>query len=226
LAALSAIEHKRTGCAVFAPNYRLMPENDRIASVKDCKAAYHWILGNGPDGPGEAEKLAIIGDSAGGNLTLTMAQWARDNGVKPADAIVGLSPATDSTFSSPSIKRNFGTDLMLRPLAAPLLKIPKPVLALLSWKQLKIRPAHPVVSPLRGNLADLPPTLLQVSFQEMMFDDSARYVTKAKSQGGDATLQSWSHMCHVWHIFDELLPEADQAFDEITAFLKTHGVTP
>lgn len=228
----SAISHraitsnlsKKTGCAVFAPNYRLMPENSRLASVEDCQYAYRWIVGNGPNGPGDVKKLAIMGDSAGGNLTLVMAQWARDNAVRPADAIVGLSALTDSVYTSPSLRRNFETDLMLQPLVKPLIKIPTPVLAWLSWSRLKIRPKDPIISPVRGNLSDLPPTLLHASAHEMVFDDSVRYVAKAQESGSDATLQSWSHLCHVWHIFDEMLPEAHQALDEITAFLAKQGV--
>jgi len=228
----SAISHravtsnlsKKTGCAVFSPNYRLMPENSRLASVEDCQYAYRWIVGNGPDGPGDVGKLAIIGDSAGGNLTLVMAQWARDNKVRPANAIVGISAATDSVFTSPSIRNNFETDIMLQPLVAPLMKIPVPVLAWLSWSKLKIRPKDPVISPVRGDLSDLPPTLLHASTHEMVYDDSVRYVAKALESGSDATLQSWSHLCHVWHIFDQMLPEAHQALDEIAIFLKKHGL--
>jgi len=228
----SAISHraitsnlsKKTGCAVFAPNYRLMPENGRLASVEDCQIVYRWINGHGPDGPSEIEKLAIIGDSAGGNLTLVMAQWARDNGIRPADAIVGLSALTDSTYTSPSIRNNFETDLMLQPLVKPLLKIPVPVLAWLSWSKLKIRPKDPRISPVRGDLSDLPPTLLHASAHEMVFDDSVRYAAKAQSAGSEAKLQSWSYLCHVWHIFDEMLPEAHQALDEIAGFLQDHGV--
>lgn len=228
----SAISHraittnlsKKTGCAVFAPNYRLMPENGRLASVEDCQIAYRWICGNGPDGPSEIEKLAVIGDSAGGNLTLVMAQWARDNQARPADAIVGISALTDSVYTSPSIRENFETDIMLQPLVKPLMKIPTPVLAWISWTKLKIKPKDPIISPVRGDLSGLPPTLLHASSHEMVYDDSVRYVVKAKEQGGDATLQSWSHLCHVWHIFDEMLPEAHQALDEIRAFLKNHGV--
>ena len=215
---------KRTGCAVFAPNYRLMPENGRLASVEDCQYVYRWIVGNGPNGASEVEKLAVMGDSAGGNLTLVMSAWARDNGVRPADAIVGLSALTDSVYTSPSIRNNFETDLMLQPLVGPLLKIPTPVLAWLSWSKLKVKPKDPTISPVRGKLAGLPPTLLQASAHEMVFDDSVRYVAKAQKAGTDATLQSWSHVCHVWHMFDKMLPEASQALDEITIFLKKHGV--
>lgn len=228
----SAISHRaittnlsiKTGCAVFAPNYRLMPENSRIASVEDCRAVYSWILENGPDGPAEVENFAIMGDSAGGNLTLVMAQWARDNNIRPADAIVGISALTDSTYESPSLRGNFETDLMLKPLVAPLLKIPRPLLVWLAWKQLKIRPVDPVISPLRGHLGGLPPTLLHASTAEMVYDDSVRYVAKSDAEGGNALLQSWSHLCHVWHIFDEMLPEAHQALDEIAKFLKNNGV--
>jgi len=229
----SAISHraitsnlsKKTGCAVFAPNYRLMPENGRLASVEDCQYTYRWIVGNGPDGPGEVEKLAIIGDSAGGNLTLVMSAWARDNNVRAADSIVGISAATDSVYTSPSIRGNFETDLMLQPLVKPLMKIPVPVLAWLSWSKLKVRPKDPIISPVRGDLSGLPPTLLHASAHEMVFDDSVRYVAKAQESGTDATLQSWSHLCHVWHIFDEMLPEAHQALDEIAEFLAKQGVS-
>lgn len=228
----SAISHraitsqisKRTGCAVFSPNYRLMPENSRLASVEDCQYVYRWIIGNGPNGPSEIEKLAIIGDSAGGNLTLVMSAWARDNEVRPADAIVGISALTDSVYTSPSIRNNFETDLMLQPLVGPLLKIPTPILAWLSWSKLKVRPKNPVISPVRGDLSGLPPTLLHASAHEMVFDDSVRYVAKAQESGTDATLQSWSHLCHVWHIFDQMLPESGQALEEIAKFLKKHGV--
>jgi len=222
--ALTSNLSKKTGCAVFAPNYRLMPENSRVASVEDCQYAYRWIVGNGPDGPAETDKLAIMGDSAGGNLTLVMAQWARDNNIRPADAIVGISALTDSVYTSPSLRNNFETDLMLQPLVKPLLKIPVPVLAWLSWSRLKIKPKDPIISPVRGDLSNLPPTLLHASAHEMVYDDSVRYVAKAKESGSDATLQSWSHLCHVWHIFDDMLPEAHQALDEIALFLKTQGV--
>lgn len=228
----SAISHRaiisnialRTGCSVFAPNYRLMPENKRQDSIDDARAAYKWILENGPNGPATAKKLAVAGDSAGGNLTLMLSNWVRNQGLRPADAVVGISPATDSTFESPSLKANFETDTMLKPLAGPLLKLPRTVLVWASWKQTKIAPAAPRISPLRANLSGLPPTLIHVSSAEMLYDDAKRYVAKAQKQGSPVILQSWSHMCHVWHAFDLLVPEAAHALDEIGSFLIQNGV--
>lgn len=227
----SAISHrpiivniaKRTGCVVFAPNYRLMPENKRMDGVTDCRAAYHWILENGPDGPATTETVAIAGDSAGGNLSLSLVNHIKKNGLRKPDAIVAISPAVDTTFSAPSLKSNFKTDLMLQPLAGPLVKTPKAILLWAGWKINKMSPASPVISPIYGDLSDLPPTLIHVSAHEMLYDDARRYTNKARTQGSDVKLQSWAHMCHVWHIFDEMLPEAHAAFDEIAAFLKENG---
>lgn len=227
----SAISHrpiivniaKRTGCVVFAPNYRLMPENKRMDGVTDCRAAYRWILENGPDGPATTKHVAIAGDSAGGNLSLSLVNHIKDAGLRKPDAVVAISPAVDTTFSAPSLKSNFKTDLMLQPLAGPLVKTPKIILLWAGWKMNKISPASPIISPIYGDLSDLPPTLIHVSAHEMLYDDARRYTNKARAQGSDVKLQSWAHMCHVWHIFDEMLPEAHAAFDEIAAFLKENG---
>ncbi len=227
----SAISHRAitaklaelTGASVCAINYRLMPENSRRAGIEDCQDAYKWILENGPDGPFSVQKLCVSGDSAGGNLTLSLLQWARDEGLRPADAAVPLSPLIDSTFSGPSIHTNLSTDHMLRPMIGGLTKVPKPLLLWGSWKNLGYSPSSPIVSPIFGNLADLPPTLIQVSSTEILYDDARRYTTKAKRAGADVKLQSWSNMCHVWQIFDEMLPESTDALKEIAKFLKGHG---
>ncbi|MGB0907240.1 MAG: alpha/beta hydrolase [Maricaulaceae bacterium] len=233
-AAGSAISHrpityniaKRTGCAVFAVNYRLIPENKRLDCPADSKAAYRWICENGPDGPAPAETIAVAGDSAGGNLTLVVSRWASaDSAIKTPDAIIAISPTVDSTMSAPSIKRNYETDIMLKPLVGPLLKAPRSLLLLGAWITTRCRPSAPILSPIMGDLSSLPPTLIQVSSAEILYDDACRYQEKAKRAGSNVKLQSWAHMAHVWPIFDNLLPEAQHAFDEMAAFLKDHNAS-
>ncbi len=212
-----------TGASVCAINYRLMPENKRMAGIEDCRTAYKWILENGPDGPFSAKKLAVMGDSAGGNLSLSIIQWARDEGLRAADAVVPLSPSTDSTGSGPSIRTNMASDHMLRPLLGHLLGLPSLVLLWGSWKNMGISPSSPLVSPIYGDLSNLPPTLIQASSSEILYDDARRYGVKARRAGSDVKLQTWSHMPHVWQIFDTILPEANDAMVEISGFLKSHG---
>ena len=216
---------KRTRCAIFAPNYRLIPENKRLDGVDDAKAAYKYVASNGPNGAEPAHKIAVAGDSAGGNLTLMVIRWATSmRGLRTPDAAIALSPTVDGTMQSPSIQRNFETDIMLKPLVAPMLKIPRFVLLVGSWVAARIRPSHPLVSPIMGDLAGLPPTLIQASASEMLLDDAVRYTNKAQAAGSLVSLQTWDHMCHVWPIFADMLPEADHAFDEMASFLRDYGV--
>lgn len=205
--------------AVLAIDYRLIPENPRMAGIEDCRTAYRWILENGPEGPAFASRMFISGDSAGGNLSLMLSQWIRDEKLSKPDAVVALSPLTDSTYSGPSIRQNVPTDTMLGPMFGPLMKIPAPILAWIFVLENKIRPSNPLVSPLHGNLSNLPPTLIQVSQSEMLLDDARRYVNKARSFGSPARIQVWPGLLHVWQIFHPELPEARDAFDRIAEFL-------
>ena len=211
-----------SGCAVLAIDYRLMPEYGIRDCVEDCRIAYRWILENGPQGAADIEALYIGGDSAGGNLTLSLLAWIRDSGLRQPQAAVVMSPVTDVTFSGASVKANLKKDVVLKPLLRPLVALPAFVR---SWWVLwtyKIRPCSPMVSPLMGNLSSLPPTLVQVSKAEILLDDSLRYVDKAHALGSPVQLQTWSDMVHIWQIFHPELPQATEAWDEIGKFLARH----
>jgi len=209
-----------TGGAVLAIDYRLMPEHPRRAGIEDCRSAYRWLLENGPEGAAPAASVFVAGDSAGGNLTLSLIAWVRDAGLRAPDAAIALSPATDSALASPSLKANLATDPMLGPIFRHLIRIPHALLLWGAWLQNRIRPADPVISPLRGDLSNLPPLLIQASRAEMLIDDARRYANKAHAAGSPVRLQTWSHMVHVWQIFTPALPEAREAFDEIRGFLE------
>ena len=208
-----------TGGAVLAIDYRLMPEHPRRAGIDDCRSAYRWLLDHGPDGAAPASAVFVGGDSAGGNLTLSLLQWVRDQGVRAPDAAVALSPLTDATLASPSMRANVHSDPMLGPLFGPMARVPRWLLLWMGWLQTRIRPCDPLVSPLRGDLSRLPPVLLQASEVEMLFDDSQRFVNRAQAAGSPVRLQRWNHMVHVWQIFNPELPEAEQALAEIGKFL-------
>jgi acetyl esterase/lipase len=208
-----------TGGAVLAIDYRLMPEHPRRAGIDDCRAAYRWLLANGPEGAAPAQAVFVAGDSAGGNLTLSLIAWARDAGLRAPDAVAALSPLTDATLASPSMRANVHSDAMLGPLFGKLARVPRWVMLWVGWLQTRINPSDPVVSPLRGDLSRLPPVLLQASEVEMLFDDSRRYANRARAAGSAVRLQYWNHMVHVWQIFNPELTEARDALAEIGKFL-------
>jgi len=211
-----------TGCAVLAIDYRLLPEHKHMDCVEDCRISYQWLLENGPDGPATLRQLFLGGDSAGGNLALSLVAWVRDTGLRIPDAVVAMSPLTDSTFSGASMQKNEVTDIVLAPLLRDLNRLPRFVK---SWWVVwihRIRPGNPVASPLCGDLSGLPPTLVQASEAEMLLDDARRYVYKACASGSPVKLQIWSDMVHVWQIFVPELPQASEAWTEIGKFLEAH----
>jgi acetyl esterase/lipase len=115
---------------------------------------------------------------------------------------------------------------MLGPMARLLTRVPRPVLLWASWLQNRIRPNDPCVSPLFGDLAGLPPTLVQASEAEILVDDARRYVNRARAAGSPAELETWHGMVHVWQAFGRALPEADEAFDRMAAFVARVSADP
>lgn len=212
---------RRCGMAVLAIDYRMMPEHKMLACHQDAQTAYRWILSNGPNGASSPNSLFVAGDSAGGNLTLSVIAWARDQGLQAANGAIAFAPATDSTFSSPTWKSNLNTDPFLGPSIGRVLGIPKFALHIGARLTGGAPPNAPVLSPLLGKLSDLPPTLLQASRDEMLYGDSQRYANKAQAQGGDVTLQVWPKMVHVFQAFPEL-PEADVALNNVATFVNLH----
>lgn len=205
--------------AVLAIDYRLLPEHSRKAGIADCQNAYRYMLEYGPSGKSEAGEIYVAGDSAGGNLTLMLSAWTRDERLRCMDGVIAFSPSTDSTLSNPSAVRNIETDPMLASGLGPLARLPKSIRGLIALVKCLASPRNPRMSPLFGDLGDLPPTLVQVSDCEMLRDDALRYVNKARSQGSPVTVQVWPHMVHVFQMFQHVLPEARQAIDEVAGFI-------
>jgi acetyl esterase/lipase len=79
---------------------------------------------------------------------------------------------------------------------------------------------EPLLSPLFGDLAGLPPMLVQVGTAEVLLDDSTRFAERAKAAGVEVTLEVWDEMIHVWHFFAETLPEGQQAIDRIGEWVR------
>jgi len=214
---------RRTGMAVFAPNYRLMPENSRRDINVDAQAAYRWILDNGPNGKAPITKFALAGDSAGGNLVLLLSNWARKHADRQPDAVIGFSPSVDSTFASPSMKENLATDHMLRPMVGPLMKAPRFLLLSGLSRHYGILTSDPEISPIFDDLSNLPPTFIQASQDEILRDDAIRFAAKAKLAGSPVSFQIWAGgLPHVWPLFDDYIPEANAALDEVEHFLEKY----
>lgn len=208
-----------TGISVLAIDYRMQPEFKTIDCHIDVRKAYQWIIENGPDSVETCEHFFVAGDSAGGNLSLSVVAWARDQSLRPVDGVIAMAPLTDSTLGGASWKTNQASDPFLGPSLGRLIVLPRPLIALIMRIPIGRPVNDPAVSPLLGKLSGLPKTLIQVSKDEMLFDDSQRYANKALAAGNDLTLQVWPKMVHIFQAFGPELPEANDALSRIAQFM-------
>jgi coniferyl-aldehyde dehydrogenase len=205
---LTARLAQATGMRVLVPSYRLAPEHPFPAGLDDCCAAYRWLIDHG-HAPG---RMAIAGDSAGGNMTLGVLMRARSEGLPLPACAALMSPATDLTGGSPSVHSNEDSDVLFS----------LPALDLVQASYLAGAAAeNPAVSPLFGQWAGLPPLLFHVSSSEMLRDDSLRAVERARASGVDAQLKVWPGMPHVFQLIG-MLPESRQSLDAIGSFIVEH----
>lgn len=206
-----------TNSVVLAIDYRLAPENPFPRGLEDCVTAYEWMRRNGPENIIPASSLFIMGDSAGGNLTLATLLVLKDRNIDMPDAAVALSPVTDMSWSSHSIKTNAKSDVALNAKLMPMISY--------GYLQKKVDPKTPYASPLFGDLQGLPPILLQVGGAEILLDDAVGFVEKAKAVGVDATLEVYPDMPHVFQAFAPYLPDANKALETIGRFIKKERET-
>jgi epsilon-lactone hydrolase len=197
----------RTGVAAFVPDYRLAPEHPFPAAPEDVRATYLGLVERG------YSKIAVMGDSAGGNLVLGLLVYLSANSpsgtVAPVGAVV-LSPVTDLALTGASWETRAPADpYFLRSQAAELVR------SYLGGHD----PADPLASPLNGNLAGLPPVRIHVGEDEVLLDDSLRYVERAVMAGVDARVDVWEGMPHGFLSGIGTLAASEQALDEIGRFL-------
>ena len=196
-------------CAVLLPDYRLAPEHRFPDGLDDCVSAHRWMVANGPAGPGPARATFVAGDSAGGSLTLATLLALRDRKLTMPAGGIALSPCTDFTLTSESLKTVFDPIISAKTMSV-----------FRDHYLGKTDPRDPLASPVFGDYRGLPPLLIQVGEHEMLRDDSLRVAKKARADGLAVKLEVWPGMFHVFHSHEPLLPEAREAIDHIAEFVR------
>ena len=197
------------GATVYMPAYRLAPEHRYPAATDDCLAVYAALLEDGCD----AHTMAVMGDSAGGNLALVTLLRARDEGMPLPCCSIVISPGADLTFSGASFSSNAEAD--------PL--VPLHALHQVSHQYVNAdQTGHPYVSPMLGDYTGLPPLKIIVGSTEVLLDSSVQTADASRAAGVAVDLQVWRDMPHVFPML-AYLPEAQIAMQQMTSFFNRYA---
>ena len=196
------------GVVVVSVDYRLAPESRFPAAAEDCYAALVDLVGRAGELGVDPSRVAVMGDSAGGNLSAVVCLMARDRG-GPRVTFQGLLyPATDLTLSSPSVEENAHAPVLSR---ADCITFRDHYLG-------GQDPRHPYASPLHApDLRGLPPALVQVAEHDPIRDDGLRYAAALRRAGVPVRLTTYVGMPHGFVSFPRLCRAAPQALAELCA---------
>ncbi|MGM7669235.1 alpha/beta hydrolase [Microbacterium sp. A93] len=197
-----------TGARVLSVGYRLAPEHRYPAALDDARTSYEWLLEQGI----LPERILLAGDSAGGGLALATLVALRDASLPLPSGAVLLSPLTDMAHTGASVQERAHLDPIVTPKGSH------------SYSTRYLGEDGdfdlPYASPVYADLDGLPPVLVVVGTEELLFDDSVRVVRKIKDAGGSAELDVWPNMIHIFPFFASQIPESQRAMEHIARFIR------
>ena len=192
----------------LAVAYRLAPEHPYPAAHEDAMTAWRFLRKKGIT----ARNIAVGGDSAGGNLTITLINRLRSAGEEQPACAWLASPWTDLTMSGPSLETKDAVDPLIH--KAYLEELAS------AYAPAPVDRKDPLISPLFADLHGFPPTLIQVGSEETLLDDAVRFARAAGSAEVNVTLQIWPHMIHAWPMWNAKLEDGRQALSQVGQFIR------
>jgi len=203
----------RSGALVVSVGYRRAPEHRFPAPLEDCVAAVRWCALRGAEIGGDGARVAVSGDSAGGNLAAAVALRFRDEGGPALALQVLVYPVTNFSFDTASYREcavGFGlTRGMMR----------------YFWKSYLASPTdagHPYASPLQAaNLSGLPPALILTAQYDVLRDEGEAYAARLARAGVPARCTRYLDMNHGFVQLAALCEPALQGLEEVADALRT-----
>lgn len=189
---------------VLAIDYRLAPEHPFPSALEDALKAWEFLISKGY----KAKNISLVGESAGGNLVLSLANYLHSKNLKLPNSLVCMSPWTDLLATGKSHKLKKDLDPMI---TAEFLKEATKVYTCDNDL------SNPLISPLYGDFDGFPPTFIQVGSNEVLLSDSTMLYQKLKSQEVECYIEIWKGMWHVFQMFP--MKKANRAMQNISIFL-------
>lgn len=199
-----------TGMKVVSVDYRMPPDHPYPAAMDDALAVYKELLKTHP-----ASAIGVFGSSTGGGMTLALALRARDEGLPLPGALAPCTPWSDLAPIGDSYATNAGLDNVL--------------VTYDNWLADAVRLyaqgqdlTNPYLSPVYGDFAGFPPTLLVSGTRDLFLSNTVRVHLKMRALGVPADLIVHEGMSHVQYYMDPNMPEARFHFQELGRFFRRH----
>jgi len=205
----------RSGAVVISVDYRLAPEHKYPAAAEDCYAATAWAAAHAGEIGGDAKRLVVMGDSAGGNLSAVVALMARDRGGPAIAAQVPIYPVTNCDYDTASyhfFDSGYGlTRGMMRYFWDAYLREPSDA-------------AQPYASPLKAeSVSGLPPTLMITAQYDVLRDEGQAYAARLRQAGNRVRCTEYLGMTHGFINGGAIYPEANRAISQAAEAVKRPG---
>jgi acetyl esterase len=191
---------------VVSVDYRLAPEHPYPAAVDDAWAATRWVAGHGAELGADSSRLAVAGDSAGGNLAAVMAQLAREEGAPHIDFQLLWYPTLLWDNTLPSFTENA---------EAPILTL-NAIEAFSAWYAGEVQPADAPATLAPGRavtFAGLPPAFISVAGHDPLRDDGVGYAEMLSAAAVPVTLDHAESLVHGYLGYAGIVPATTEAMD-------------
>ncbi|MCW3465831.1 alpha/beta hydrolase [Chitinophaga nivalis] len=199
-----------SGCTIVSVDYRLAPEHVFPAAATDGWTALEWLLAHGPEHDIDTTRLAVGGDSSGGNIAIATLLQAKARGISLTAQLL-IYPPVDNRMDTGSYQA-YATGYGLTRAAMAY-----------CWHTYLgdgLQPAPPLAAVLQNDFAGFPPTLIIAAACDPLRDDGVLLSQKLAAAGVPVTYSLYEGMIHLFFLMDALFPEASAAQLEAAAFLK------
>jgi acetyl esterase/lipase len=208
---LTTLISKYADAPVLVVNYRMVPKHSVGEAIEDCYDGWRWLRGQGY----EPDQIVLAGDSAGGYLALTLAEWLLTEGEQPA-ALVSMSPLMQLELAPRQEHPNIRTDAMFPPKAFEALVT---LIARAAARRIVDGQPEEVFEPLDHVGPGLPRTLIHVSGSEVLLSDARLAARRLAAAGVPAEVRIWPGQMHVFQLCAPAVPEATRSLRHIGAYI-------
>jgi len=203
---------KHAGVLVVAVDYRLAPEHKFPAAVDDCLAAYRWLRAKGRDVGADTGRVAVAGDSAGGNLSAVVSQLAASGGTPGPTCQVLIYPAVDFSLETDSHRELADGHV-----------IPRDRILWYTEQYLKSEADKTDLraSPLRApSLKGQPPAMIVTGGFDPLRDEGRAYGDRLRQAGVDVVYREYPGQIHAFVSLTKAIPQGMACTLEIAEFLR------